>query len=138
MRLKECNYYESNVRAVEKMFSYIKKNPIHKKYVISLVKGPISSEVSNFMQNPNDFIEGEILIVKYESLNDCYCNVMKAFLGLNLKLEDNANQFLQKNISKIYSELRKSIKFTKDQLDVVYTLKYVNHFYSLDEVKRFN
>lgn len=195
VRLKEGNHYEVNIRAAEKVFSYIKQHPNNKKYIISLVREPVSREISNLMQNPEDFIEGkmltysindlqkfylnklnydytlqwfdseffnytgfdvyskpfdkekgfsiyshnnfEIMIIKLEKLNDCYSNAMKTFLGLNLKLQDNANQSSQKKISRIYLELKKSIKFTEDQLNKVYTHKYLRHFYTLDEINSF-
>jgi len=195
VRLKKGNHYESNISASEKVFSYIKKHPTNKKYVISLVREPVSREVSNFMQNPSDFIEGEILsysvealqktylkklnyeytlqwfdseffnytgfdvyskpfdkekgfsiynhndfeimIIKLEKLNECYSDAMKDFFDLDLKLEVNSNQSSQKNISGIYSELKKSIKFTEDELNKVYEHKYLRHFYSLDEINSF-
>ena len=195
LRLKDGNHFEFNNRAAKKVFSYLEQYPNNKKYFISLVRDPVSREISNFMQNPQDFIEGDILlnpiavlkkkylenlsydytlnwfdteflnytgfnvysqpfdkdkgfsiyehnnlkimIVKLEKLNECYSDAMKAFFDLNLKLGVNSNLSSQKKISTVYSELKKSIKFTEDQLNTVYSHKYVTHFYTLEEIKTF-
>lgn len=194
-RLKNGNHFASNHRAAQKVFSHLKTNPKSKKYIITLVREPVSRELSNFMQNPNDFLDNDvltysteelktkyleklnynytlewfdtefanytefdvyskpydknkgysiyqhndfkILVIKLEKLNDCFEKAMKTFLGIELKLKTNYNQSSSKEISGIYSELKKTIRFTEEELNKVYTHKYVTHFYNKDEINSF-
>jgi hypothetical protein len=79
----------------------------------------------------------KILVIKLEKLNVCYATAMKAFLGLKVKLEVNVNQSNQKPIYKVYKELRQVVKFSQTELDEVYSHKYVTHFYSDEEKRKF-
>ncbi|WP_034057531.1 putative capsular polysaccharide synthesis family protein [Lacinutrix jangbogonensis] len=195
LKLKEGNHFEVNNKMSQKVFAHFKLYPNNKKYIISLVREPVSREISNFMQNPEDFVDGNILdmsnenlkkaylnklnydytfnwfdseflnytgfdvfsepfdkekgfsiyqyegfnilILKLERLNECYTEAMKIFLGLNLSLEGNANQSSQKPIAHVYSELRKTIKFSEAALNKVYSHKYVTHFYTEGEIQGF-
>ena len=78
-----------------------------------------------------------ILIIKLEQLNTCYHDAMKAFLGLDLQLEANANQSSNKPISHVYKELKQLLKFETEELEQLYTHKYVTHFYTDDEIQQF-
>lgn len=194
-KLKDTNHFEFNNKTAKKVFDYLKQHPNQKKYMISLVREPVSRELSNFMQNPQDFIDGDvlsysaaslkkayldklsydytlnwfdseffnytgfdvfaqpfdktkgysiyehedyrILIIKLEQLNTCYHDAMKAFLGLDLQLEANANQSSNKPISHVYKELKQLLKFETEELEQLYTHKYVTHFYTDDEIQQF-
>lgn len=194
-RLLGTSFYEHNIKAARQVFKYFDTYPSHKKYIISLVREPVSRQISNFMQNPHEVVEGDllsysatslktayldklsydytfnwfdseffnytgfdvfaqpfdkdkgysiyehedyrILIIKLEQLNTCYHDAMKAFLGLDLKLEANANQSSNKSISHIYKELKQLLKFERQELEQLYTHKYVTHFYTDDEIQQF-
>ncbi|UKM63638.1 putative capsular polysaccharide synthesis family protein [Flavobacteriaceae bacterium GSB9] len=73
-RLKTTNHYKTNNIAAQKVFSHIEKHPDDKKYIISLVREPVSREISNFMQNPNDFVDGDILTHSIDDLKSAYLN----------------------------------------------------------------
>lgn len=194
-KLKGGNHFDINNKSAKRVFDYLKKHSNQKKYIISLVREPVSRELSNFMENPKDFIEGDIntyslkalksiylnklnygytfnwfdsefynfigfdvfaqpfdkdkgysiythndyhiLIIKLEQLNTCYNNAMKTFLGLDLKIEANANQSSNKPISQIYKGLKQLLKFERQTLEQLYTHKYVTHFYTDDEIQQF-
>ena len=191
-RLKNTNHFEFNNQSAQKVFSYLNNNPNKQKKIITLVREPISRELSNFMQNPKDYagsdllIDGieklqqvyldkvsyeytlnwfdsefynytgfdvfsktfdkekgyaiyshkdtDILIIKLEKLNECYTSALNDFLGINLQLQTNANQSSNKPISKVYTQLKNSIKFSKEELQDVYNHKYVTHFYTEKEI----
>tara|TARA_R110000772_G_scaffold113092_1_gene217387 strand:+ start:522 stop:707 length:186 start_codon:yes stop_codon:yes gene_type:complete len=59
--LKEGSLYDSSTRAGEKVILHTKKHPNNKKYIFTLLIEPVSREISNFMQNPKDYIESDIL-----------------------------------------------------------------------------
>ncbi|KAB1067020.1 hypothetical protein F6U93_11400 [Tamlana haliotis] len=83
VKLKEGNHYESNYKAAKKVFSYLDKNSDKKKYIIALVREPVSREISNFMQNPKDFIEGDILSESLDSLKNSYLQKLNYDYTLN-------------------------------------------------------
>lgn len=52
---------EENLNSANKVFEFEKKHPDNSKYIITLVREPVSRELSNFMQNPKYFLEKEML-----------------------------------------------------------------------------
>lgn len=72
VRLKDGNHFDSNQKAAKKVFSYLEHYPNNKKFIISLVREPVSREVSNFMQNPKDFLDSDILSYSIDDLQKEY------------------------------------------------------------------
>lgn len=194
-RLLNTNHLENIVNAANNIFDFLKKNSQSRKYIITLVREPVSRQLSNFMQNSFDYVEGDIkeysadelkeiylskmsyeftlnwfdtefknytgvdiystpfdkekgysiieekdfhiLVVKLEKLNDCYTEALREFLGVDLALLGNTNEGETKDISEIYKDLKRMIKFSEEELNEVYAKKYVQHFYTQEEIKTF-
>ncbi|WP_418509493.1 putative capsular polysaccharide synthesis family protein [Corallibacter sp.] len=195
IKLKETNHFKANNAAANKVFSYIDQSPNNVTHIITLVREPVSRELSNFMQNPNDFVDNDILsyttkdlkkaylnkldydytlqwfdtefksytgfdvyaqpfdkekgysiyehnatkilVMKLETLDACFEEAMKTFLGTNIKLNVVANQSENKSISSIYKALKEEIKFPENDLKALYANTYVTHFYTESEITSF-
>ncbi len=55
-QLKESNHYEKNFQVAQTVKSTLKKYPNNRIKLISIVRDPISRDISNIFQNPVDFI----------------------------------------------------------------------------------
>jgi len=78
-----------------------------------------------------------VLLLKLESLNNCYQNAFRAFLGLqNFELVPS-NIGLQKRYKTLYKAFLKEVNLPSDYIDRVYTSPLVKHLYSESEIEKF-
>jgi len=84
----------------------------------------------------NDNIE--ILLLKYEKVNDIFSDAMEEFIGIpDLKLpRTNITSEKKDRASSIYNTFKRKISFNKEFVDEVYSHPFVEHFYSSDEIKK--
>lgn len=75
-RLKKTNHYGNNRKAADKVVQYLADHPRNKKKIITLVREPVSRELSNFMQNSADFIDGDITSHPIDALQQAYMEKM--------------------------------------------------------------
>lgn len=85
VRLKQGNHFNLNFKTAQQVFNYLKNNPKKEKHIITLVREPVSRELSNFMQNPQDFTSSDLLASNPETL-------MKSYLS-NLSYDYTLNWF---------------------------------------------
>jgi hypothetical protein len=78
----------------------------------------------------------KILCLKQELLNVVGSIALKEFLGLDVKLLP-ANQSLHKKGGSLYNYLRKNYVAPAEKLERVYSSKYVQHFYTEEEISEF-
>lgn len=79
----------------------------------------------------------EVLLLKLESLNDCYQNAFQEFLGLrNFNLVES-NVGSQKLYKDIYREFIKRIDLPIDYIDKVYNHELIKHLYSDSDLEKF-
>lgn len=78
-----------------------------------------------------------LLILKLESLNNCYNQSMKDFLGLKDFTIEDGNKAESSIYSGIYKNVKKSIRFPDEILNKIYSSKYVQYFYEEEEIKNF-
>jgi len=78
-----------------------------------------------------------LLVLRLESLNECAPAAFKEFLGLDDFQIVSANKAEDKAYSDLYSRFKSEASFPKSYLAGVYEDRYVNHFYSGEEVERF-
>ncbi|MEO8069013.1 MAG: putative capsular polysaccharide synthesis family protein [Flavobacteriales bacterium] len=76
----------------------------------------------------------DILVLKLEKLNDCSGPAMREFIGLDLSRLELANIGEEKLSRDKYRSLAAEIRFTPAELDAVYGSKYMQHFFSAEEI----
>ncbi|XOV91163.1 MAG: putative capsular polysaccharide synthesis family protein [Bacteroidota bacterium] len=59
-RLKGTKYFDENWERANMVFNHLEKKPAEKRYIITLVREPISREFSNYFQHPDDYVNGDI------------------------------------------------------------------------------
>ncbi len=79
----------------------------------------------------------DVLLIKYEYLNECIKDAMKEFLNIEKFLLQKKNVGSQKKQRHIYKEFLDSINVPKEFLDKQYSSKYMKHFYSKSEIDSF-
>lgn len=78
----------------------------------------------------------EVLLLKYEKIKE-NINAIESFLEVkNFKLE-NLNLSKEKRYGDIYKHLLKKSKFPKSYLNKMYNSRFVNHFYTNNEIDGF-
>lgn len=76
----------------------------------------------------------DILFVKLEQLNEVFAPAMKEFIGLELSRLELANIGEEKLSREKYKSLAAEIRFTAEELDHVYGSRYMQHFFSEEEI----
>jgi hypothetical protein len=80
----------------------------------------------------------DILCLKLERFNEVYHAAFKDFLGLdNLRL-NKSNSSIHRNQRDVYRSLKESYTPSADKLKAVYSSKYMQHFYSDEEILSFS
>jgi hypothetical protein len=84
----------------------------------------------------NDKI-ADVLLIRLEDINRCAGEAFKRFLNIdNFKLK-NENVGSDKLYSELYTRFKQQITFPKSYIDRFYNSKFMRHFYSKEEIKRF-
>ncbi len=73
--------------------------------------------------------EYDILIMKMESLNNCFQRAFFDLLGIQVEALVISNESDFKATSRISKQLKQRIHFSESELDSVYSSQYVQHFY---------
>lgn len=84
--------------------------------------------------NTSDF---EILILKLESLRECYRSAFREFLGLHNLILNTANAASQKDYSAAYNSFIREVRLPYSYVSKVYQSKLVRHFYHDQEIDQF-
>lgn len=77
-----------------------------------------------------------ILIIKVEKLNQLE-NEIKKFTGYSDFELVRTNSANRKWYSEIYKNFKNNVKFDENLINKIYTTKFVKHFYSENEIKKF-
>ncbi len=81
--------------------------------------------------------KADVLLLRLESLSDCYDEAFRQFLGLEHVELVNANESRDKGYYETYQRFTKSVKLPASYLDQMYQSTYMRHFYSTAEIARF-
>jgi hypothetical protein len=84
--------------------------------------------------------EGEradVLLIRLESLNDCAGDAFREFLGIEDLTLINANVASTKVYAPLYRKFKKTVALPEDYVERMYTSKYMQHFYSEEEIAGF-
>ena len=84
--------------------------------------------------------EGEqvdVLLIRLENLRDCASDAFKKFLSTEEFTLANANVGSDKAYAPLYRKFRDSIVLPESYVDRMYTSKYMQHFYSAEEIAAF-
>ena len=79
----------------------------------------------------------DILVIQSEKLSGCFQAAFHEFLGVELDKLSVTNESDKKVGGEKIQELRKQLKYTRKELDRIYKLKYMTHFYSKAEIAGF-
>ena len=80
--------------------------------------------------------KADALIIKLEYLNQCGQLAFKEFIDVENFNLINANLGNQKDYSAFYSQFKDFIRFPRHYIDKMYQSKYMQHFYSDEEIKQ--
>ena len=80
----------------------------------------------------------DVLLIKLENLNECAEQAFKEFLNIEKISLLNSNISSEKVYSLLYQKLKDNIKLPESYLAKMYCSKYMRHFYSEKEIKKFN
>lgn len=83
-----------------------------------------------------EFENADVCCIKLEKLNEVGPKVLKEFLGMNLNLF-TANKSTDKGGKNKYLYLKENVKIDDSVLDKLYSSKYMQHFYSEEEIGEF-
>ncbi|WP_460219710.1 putative capsular polysaccharide synthesis family protein [Psychroserpens sp. MEBiC05023] len=105
------------------------------KHVFNLNLLDISFDKSKgYTMYNNDDVE--LLVLKLESMNDCFQIAMKGFFNQDIELM-SANIAANKDIHKVYVDFKKQINLPKDYLNQIYDSNYMKHFYTESEINSY-
>ncbi len=79
----------------------------------------------------------DILLLRMENLNQCVTEALGGFLGITTIQLFNENISNQKHYAALYRQFKKAITLPVEYVDQMYESRYMSHFYSDDEIKRF-
>lgn len=79
----------------------------------------------------------DILVLKLEKLNDCYAAAMREFIGLDLSRLELANIGEEKLSRDKLKSLAAEIRFSPAELDAVYGSRYMQHFFTPEEISNY-
>jgi hypothetical protein len=80
--------------------------------------------------------KADAMVIKLEKLNQCVRRAFKEFLNLENFTLTNTNIGNQKEYAAVYAQFKDSITLPEHYIDKMYQSKYMQHFYSDDEIKR--
>jgi hypothetical protein len=79
----------------------------------------------------------DVLLMRLESLNECFTDAIQGFLGYdNLQLV-NTNVGNQKDYADLYRAFKDIIQLPESYLDKLYSSKFAQHFYNSTELAQF-
>lgn len=81
-----------------------------------------------------EFENIDLLVLKLEKLNYCYKDALKKFTNIEFNKLIKVNEAGNKKIAKLYSETKKNIRISSKKLALNYESKYMNNFYTKDEI----
>lgn len=79
----------------------------------------------------------DILCLQLEKLNDCLPQATQELLGYAIRPERSANLSEEKEGSELYKEMTGRYAAPEEKLDRVYGSKFMRHFYSEEDIRRF-
>ena len=80
--------------------------------------------------------KADLLLIRLESLDQCAREAFKAIMAIeDLKLL-NSNVADEKDYATLYRKFLESISLPEDYVDPIYASKYMEHFYTQDEIDR--
>ncbi len=79
----------------------------------------------------------DLLLLRLESLADCSFKAFSEFLGTREFTLKKANDSSEKEYSQAYREFRKSLHLPQTYIEDMYQSKYVQHFYTQNEIELF-
>jgi hypothetical protein len=81
--------------------------------------------------------QADVLLIRVENLNGCAAEAFKEFLGIQDLVLINENIGSQKPYAALYRKFKESITLPESYVDRMYNSKYMQHFYSKEEIARF-
>jgi hypothetical protein len=79
----------------------------------------------------------DILLLTLESINRSYKEAFKKFFGININKLHLSNESSKKNSAELNRQLKQKISFSIEELNEVYSSKYVKHFYEKNAIEKF-
>ena len=79
----------------------------------------------------------DTLLIRMENLNQCVTEALGSFLGIKTIQLFNENISNQKHYASLYRQFKDTIVLPVDYVQQMYDSRYMSHFYSHDEIKRF-
>ncbi len=80
----------------------------------------------------------DVLVIRLENLSACANKAFKEFLGIDNFALVNTNVGSSKVYAELYNKFKDRIRFSTSYLNKMYRSKYMQHFYSEEEIKKFN
>lgn len=81
--------------------------------------------------------KADALIIRLENLNQCGQLAFKKFFNIDSVNLIGSNIGSEKEYATLYSRFKKDIRFPDSYINKLYQSKYVQHFYSDEEIKQF-
>lgn len=78
-----------------------------------------------------------LLVMKLEMLDDCVGSAMKAFLGIDDFVLQNANVGSAKKYGNLYADFIKRSIYSDASIEAAYNTRYAEHFYTAEEIDGF-
>ena len=79
----------------------------------------------------------DLLLIRLENLNECADKAFKKFLDIDKFTLAPSNISKNKSYSQIYRQFLETLVLPKHYIDKLYSSKYMNHFYSKEEIAAF-
>ena len=79
----------------------------------------------------------DVLLLRLEDLDSCHKDAFQEFLGVKNVELTTQNTAEQIGFSTFYSKIKKTLRFTPEFLDYAYTIKWVRHLYTSEEIDFF-
>ena len=78
-----------------------------------------------------------VLVLKLEALDRCAASAFQEFLKIDNFELINDNLAREKKYASLYQQFKKAIVLPEKYIEMMYNTKFVNHFYTQDEINRF-
>jgi hypothetical protein len=95
---------------------------------------PFDTEKGYSIYNTQKF---DILVIQSEKLSQCFQEAFDRFLGIKINELSVSNESDDKIGADKIQSLKQRLRYTKEELDRIYTLKYITHFYAKEEIENF-
>ena len=79
----------------------------------------------------------DLLLIRCEDINQCGCNAIQKFLGIDEFVIHVTNVSSDKKYGELYGNLQRAIKLPEEYVNRMYSSKYALHFYDEDELAAF-